>query len=97
MREAELILRRDGHPDEIYQLQSAETLIGRAPTNDLRFKDESMSREHAVILWEDSAYTIEDLQSTNGIRVNGKKQRSAELEDGDEVVIGQTHITFVLK
>lgn len=97
MREAELILRRDGHPDEIYQLQSAETLIGRAPTNDLRFKDESMSREHAVILWEDSVYTIEDLQSTNGIRVNGKKQRSAELEDGDEVVIGQTHITFVLK
>ena len=91
------MLRRDGHPDEIYQLQSAETLIGRAPTNDLRFKDESMSREHAVILWEDSAYTIEDLQSTNGIRVNGKKQRSAELEDGDEVVIGQTHITFVLK
>lgn len=97
MREAELILRREGHPEEIFQLQSAETLIGRAPTNDLRFKDESMSREHAVILWEDGVYTIEDLQSTNGIRVNGKKQRSAELQDGDEVWIGQTRITFVLK
>ena len=97
MREAELILRRDGHPDEIFQLQSPETLIGRAPTNDLRFKDESMSREHAVILWEDGVYTIEDLQSTNGIRVNGKKHRSAELQDGDEVCIGKTHITFVLK
>ncbi len=97
MREAELILRRKGEPDEIYQLQSAETLIGRARTNDLRFKDESMSREHAVILWEDGCYTIEDLQSTNGIRVNGKKLRSARLEDGDEIWIGQAQITFVLK
>ena len=97
MREAELILRREGHPEEIFQLHSAETLIGRAPTNDLRFKDESMSREHAVILWVDGVYTIEDLQSTNGIRINGKKQRSADLQDGDEVCIGQTSITFVLK
>ncbi len=97
MRDAELILRRKGQPDEIFQLQTAETLIGRAPTNNLRFKDESMSREHAVILWEDDGYTIEDLQSTNGIRVNGKKLRSAQLADGDEIWIGQTRITFVLK
>ncbi len=97
MREAELILRRKGEPDEIFQIQAAETLIGRAPTNDLRFRDESMSREHAVILWEESSYTIEDLQSTNGIRVNGKKLRSSPLEDGDEISIGQTQITFVLK
>ncbi|MEE9280562.1 MAG: FHA domain-containing protein [Myxococcota bacterium] len=97
MREAELILRRKGEPDEIFQIQAEETLIGRAPTNDLRFRDESMSREHAVILWEDGSYTIEDLQSTNGIRVNGKKLRSSALEDGDEISIGQTQITFVLK
>ena len=97
MRDAELILHRKGQTDEIFQLQAAETLIGRAPTNDLRFKDESMSREHAVVLWEDDCYTIEDLQSTNGIRVNGKKLRSAQLEDGDEIWIGQTRITFVLK
>lgn len=97
MREAELILRREGQPDEIFQLQATETLIGRAPTNDLRFRDESMSREHAVILWEEGCYTIEDLQSTNGIRVNGHKLRSAKLQDGDEICIGQTQITFVLK
>jgi pSer/pThr/pTyr-binding forkhead associated (FHA) protein len=97
VRDAELILHRKGQPDEIFQIQAAETLIGRASTNDLRFKDESMSREHAVILWEDDCYTIEDLQSTNGIRVNGKKLRSAQLEDGDEIWIGQTQITFVLK
>jgi pSer/pThr/pTyr-binding forkhead associated (FHA) protein len=96
LRKAELIIRRDGHPDTVLELEDSETLIGRAPTANLQLADDSISREHAVILWEDDAFTVEDLQSTNGIRVNGKKLRSAPLAHGDEVQIGQTTLIFVL-
>ncbi len=40
------------------------------------------------------SYTIEDLQSTNGTKVNGKRVRSAPLSDGDEIQIGHTRFLF---
>ena len=96
MREAQLIVKCEGHPDTVVKLDEAETLIGRAPSSNLQLPDDSISREHAVILFEDGAFTVEDLQSTNGIRVNGKKLRSAPLVHGDEIKIGQTTLVFVL-
>ena len=39
-------------------------------------------------------YLLEDLQSTNGIKVNGKRVRSTELDHGDEIEIGQTRLIF---
>ena len=97
MREASLIVRRDGAPDVNYQIRDSETLIGRTPRSDLQVPDETVSREHAVILWEEGVFTIEDLQSTNGIRLNGKRVRSAELHHGDEIDIGQTRILVIFR
>ena len=76
----------------VYELISDETLIGRNPTTHITLLDEGISREHAVILFEeeDSTYVIEDLQSTNGTKVNGKRVRSATLHEGDEIQIGNT-------
>ena len=96
MREAELIVRPDGQPERVHKLVDPETLIGRSPSAGLRLADDSTSREHAVILWDedDDAFSVEDLQSTNGIRVNGKKLRSATLQHRDEIRIGQTTLLF---
>lgn len=81
-----------------YRLAAEETLIGRNPTTDITLLDESISREHAIVAWdaESGAYTIEDLQSTNGTRVNGKRVRSATLADGDEIQVGHTRFRFVV-
>ena len=81
-----------------YQLTSPETIIGRNPTTDVTLLDESISREHAIVVFEEEtgSYSVEDLQSTNGTKVNGKRVRSAELVDGDEIQIGQTRFTFSL-
>ena len=47
---------------------------------------------------EDAAsFTIEDLQSTNGTRVNGKRVRCAELATGDQIQIGRTLFEFLLE
>jgi pSer/pThr/pTyr-binding forkhead associated (FHA) protein len=81
-----------------YALAAEETLIGRNPTTDVTLLDENASREHAIVTRDEEtgAYAIEDLQSTNGTRVNGKRVRSAELVDGDEIQIGHTRFRFFL-
>lgn len=82
-----------------YELSSDETLIGRNPTTDITLLDEGISREHTMIMYDevDSDYVIEDLQSTNGTKVNGKRVRSAALMDGDEIQIGHTRFRFLLE
>lgn len=81
-----------------YELAGDEMVIGRNPTTDITLLDEGISREHAVILYDPDAcaWVIEDLQSTNGTRVNGKRIRSAPLQPGDEIQIGQTLFRFVM-
>jgi pSer/pThr/pTyr-binding forkhead associated (FHA) protein len=81
-----------------YALTAEETLIGRNPTTDITLLDESISREHAIVAWdaETGVFGIEDLQSTNGTRVNGKRVRSATLADGDEIQVGHTRFRFFL-
>jgi pSer/pThr/pTyr-binding forkhead associated (FHA) protein len=80
-----------------YELTSDETLIGRNPTTDITLLDEGISREHTMILFDgaDGEYLIEDLQSTNGTKVNGKRVRSATLAHGDEIQIGHTRFQFL--
>ncbi|MFI5317471.1 MAG: FHA domain-containing protein [Myxococcota bacterium] len=97
MGEPALIVRINGQPDEVFVIAKTETLIGRAPTCDLQIPDDSMSREHAVVLCDGEDATLEDLQSTNGVKVNGKRVRSTELAHGDEIEIGQTRMVFTLR
>jgi pSer/pThr/pTyr-binding forkhead associated (FHA) protein len=81
-----------------YALTAEETLIGRNPTTDITLLDESISREHAIVSWDDEtgAFHIEDLQSTNGTRVNGKRVRNAQLSEGDEIQVGHTRFRLLL-
>ncbi len=81
-----------------YELSDQEVVIGRNPTTDITLLDEGISREHALILFDEdvSGYLVEDLQSTNGTKVNGKRVRSALLAEGDEIQIGQTIFRFAL-
>jgi len=97
MAGAKLVIRNGGFDGMEYLLAGEETLIGRNPTTDVTLLDENISREHALILFdaEADAYTIEDLQSTNGTKVNGKGIRSHALQPGDEIQVGHTKFQFV--
>lgn len=94
MKSAKLIVRDHQGATFTVELSDSETLIGRSHVSDVRLTDPSISRDHAAISWEGDHYTIEDLQTTNGTRLNGKRVRSGELADGDVVQIGQTSLTF---
>ncbi len=96
---AVLVICNGGFEGMEYELDAEETIIGRNPTTDVTLLDENISREHSIIIYdpEEANYTIEDLQSTNGTKVNGKRTRSATLADTDEIEIGHTRFRFLLK
>lgn len=79
-----------------YDLDDREVMIGRNPTTNITLLDEGISREHALVLFDEdeAVYMIEDLASTNGTKLNGKRVRSAALSEGDEIQIGQTLFRF---
>jgi pSer/pThr/pTyr-binding forkhead associated (FHA) protein len=97
VRQAFLVIERGGFPGAEFNVTAEETLIGRNPNTDITLVDEGVSREHAVVIWEDGACSIEDLQSTNGTKVNGKRVRSQPLQDGDRIQIGGTVFRFCLR
>ena len=81
-----------------YRLGQEETLIGRNPTTDITLLDENVSREHAIVAFDEAsgAWCFEDLQSTNGSKINGKRVRSGEIGPGDSLEVGQTCFELVL-
>lgn len=62
--------------------------IGRGCHNDLCFTNPYLSRNHAVIVGSNAGYSIVDLNSVNGVLVNGEPARRAELHDGDVITLG---------
>jgi hypothetical protein len=71
--------------------------IGRSRDCDIVLDDAGISRRHAEIRPGDVGWTVSDLGSTNGVRVNGRALRGAQsLEAGDHVELGSTEIVFEL-
>jgi pSer/pThr/pTyr-binding forkhead associated (FHA) protein len=96
---AVLVIRNGGFEGMRFELSAPETLIGRNPSTDITLLDAGISREHAIILYdeEERSYVIEDLQSTNGTKVNGKRIRTSALVPGDRIQIGRTIFEFVVE
>ncbi|MDX1433177.1 MAG: FHA domain-containing protein, partial [Gammaproteobacteria bacterium] len=71
--------------------------IGRHADNELPLTDPSLSRHHAEIRHElNGRYVIRDLESLNGVYVNGKKCRSAVLANGDVIELGDVTLKFAV-
>ncbi|HEV8248692.1 MAG TPA: DUF3662 and FHA domain-containing protein [Gaiellaceae bacterium] len=75
-------------------IDKRRTLIGRSKECDVQLADPNASRRHAELRQEGAAYWIIDLDSTNGLEVNGRRLKRAKLEDGDRVTVGSTQIVF---
>jgi uncharacterized RDD family membrane protein YckC len=89
------LLVQEGNGEREFELVDLEINIGRELDNTLRLPDPSISRHHAVIRLGPAGYEIQDLQSSNGVLINGTKVASAPLRDGDRITLGQMQLTFV--
>jgi Protein of unknown function (DUF3662)/Inner membrane component of T3SS, cytoplasmic domain len=69
-------------------------VIGRSKDCDIRLADPNVSRRHAELRQEGTTYWIVDLDSTNGVSVNGRRQKRAKLEHEDRITLGSTELVF---
>jgi len=69
-------------------------VIGRGRTADLGLSEATISRAHAAIGYEKGKFFVQDLGSTNGTGVNGKRGPRTTLRDGDEVQLGKLLLRF---
>ena len=90
------LVRIDGDRSISHTL-GRRTRIGRAPGCELHIDSGSVSRHHALILAGTREAIIEDLNSTNGVILNGRKVTRQVLNDGDIVTIGEIQFRFVAK
>lgn len=70
-----------------------EITIGRSDQNDISFDDPAASGKHCVIMRSGNRYTIKDLRSTNGTRLNGRNIVEARLKPGDVITVGVADMT----
>lgn len=68
-----------------YPLAGLEHRIGRDPENDICIRDEFVSKFHARLVYQDTAFTLVDLGSVNKTFVNGQPITEAKLSYGDEI------------
>src|SRR5690348_5586487 len=93
---AKLVLSTEGKAVAELHLVPGRKVIGRTPDNDLQIDSKFISRHHCqLVTGSDGLTVIEDLNSTNGIMVRGKRARRHTLRDGDVVTIGQHEILYV--
>jgi chromosome segregation ATPase len=90
------LIRIDGDRSITHAL-GRRTRIGRAAGCELHIDSTSVSRHHALILAGTREAIIEDLNSTNGVILNGRKVTRQVLNDGDILTLGDIQFRYVAK
>jgi pSer/pThr/pTyr-binding forkhead associated (FHA) protein len=86
-------LKGPGAPRDV-PLELDEIILGRGTDAMVVIDSGAVSRRHAALRRSNDSYTCVDLDSSNGIHVNGERVSEKELRDGDTVQIGDA--LFVL-
>ena len=90
-----IIIATEGRTIRELPLAVGRVIVGRTSDNDLQIDSRFVSRHHCQIITGADGSVIEDLNSTNGIFVQGKRVRRYNLNDGDIVVIGKHELMYV--
>ncbi len=90
------LLRVIDGPDNgrIFVLKKFPATLGRDPECIIRLSDPGVSGVHGHIERERRGFTLVDLQSRNGLFLNGKSVAKAALKDGDQIGLGHGTIQF---
>ncbi len=87
-----LVIFAKGKAREIEMGQ--ELTIGRGYSNLLRLEGEEISRVHAILYRRNQDFILRDLDSKNGVFVNGNRVVTATLDAGDRLQVGKYNMVF---
>jgi pSer/pThr/pTyr-binding forkhead associated (FHA) protein len=91
---AKLFLKFEAAVLKEIPLSQGLVTIGRLPDNLVHIDNPAVSGHHAKIQWETDHYVLEDNNSTNGTYVNNRRVMKANLNDGDQILIGKHTLVF---
>jgi Protein of unknown function (DUF3662)/Inner membrane component of T3SS, cytoplasmic domain len=77
-----------------FVIDQPHAVVGRSQRCDLVLDDPNISRRHCELRLQDDGWHLVDLDSTNGISVNGRQVKSALLSPGDKILIGTSPLSF---
>ncbi len=91
-----LSVRQGPRPNLVFELDQPGYVIGREAGNEIVIEDPQVSRRHAQLTRQGNSYLIEDIGSTNGTYVNGKRVTAPTLlANGDMIGLADTVIIAV--
>lgn len=97
---ASLIVMSGANEGDYYPLGQRTNVIGRDQAVPIQIVDEHVSRKHMQIRFEraDERYYAIDMKSKHGVLINGRRiSEEAALNDGDQILIGDTTLLFTLE
>jgi hypothetical protein len=77
-------------------LSGSRVVLGRSRDCDVVIADPNVSRRHAELRRGEEGWSVVDLGSTNGVKVNGRRVSDSRLSPGDQITLGVTDLTFEL-
>ena len=78
----------------VHELRGHAVVLGRSKDCDIRLADPNVSRRHAEVRPDGPNWIAVDLDSTNGIEIDGKRVKELALTDGTHFTLGTTEVTF---
>jgi pSer/pThr/pTyr-binding forkhead associated (FHA) protein len=93
-----LIIQTSGESSQTLQFSQGDILIGRDPECEVILDDVAASARHARLAYHHNQWWLEDLQSTNGTKLNNETVQTATIVvNGDTIQCGQTVLLIKLE
>lgn len=92
--QARIVVYRNGKQELCVPVAEAGAGIGRDAGNPVQLSLPEVSKQHAFVQRTPKGWHVRDLNSRNGLFVNGSKVREALLNDGDKLTIGPYTLVF---
>ncbi len=90
-----LVIREGYNSGATFRLGKRSLTIGRDAGNLIQLIDDKVSRRHVMLAWEADGHVVRDLQSHNGVYVNGQKITTKRLVPRDKLLVGSTILELV--
>jgi pSer/pThr/pTyr-binding forkhead associated (FHA) protein len=92
---AYLLVTSGNQAGKSVQLRFSDLIAGRECSREFQLLDPKVSRRHFKIRRQVNRYVICELDSRNGIFVNGRQVSEAPLSDMDRITVGETELLFL--
>ena len=89
-----LVAQSPEFADKIFELKGPEITVGRVADNKIQVEHASVSGHHAVLKLDGLDYSIKDLESTNGTRINGERVTQQKLRRNDILRLGNIELLY---